>query len=68
VPAGTFDAFRVEGNGWSNASKGGSVNVKQTFWIAPGVRRMIAGEIYRRHQSGKVLSNERRELTAYTQQ
>lgn len=68
VPAGTFDAFRIEGNGWSNGSRGGSVNVKPTYWIAPGIRRFIAGEMYKRHSSGKVIANERQELIAYTQQ
>ena len=68
VPAGTFDAFRVDGVGWSIASMGGSVNVLVRYWVAPVVRRNIAGEMFKRHSGGKVLANERQELVAYSQQ
>jgi hypothetical protein len=67
VPAGTFDAFRVEGEGWARGSFG-STSVKPKYWIAPGIRRPVATEMFRRHSSGKVLSNDRRELIAYSQQ
>ena len=66
VPAGTFDAFRVEGEGWGKGF--GNVNVKYKYWIAPGIRRPVASEDYRRLATGKVNANERRELTAYSQQ
>ena len=66
VPAGTFEAFRVEGEGWGNGSFG-SVSLKGKYWIAAGIRRPIAGEFYRRHSQGKILNNERLELTAYAQ-
>lgn len=70
VPAGTFDAFRVEGDGWSNGTwaVGGSIKLKSTYWISPGIRRTVAGEMFKRHSSGKILNNERRELIAYSQQ
>ncbi len=68
VPAGTFDAYRVEGQGWTNLAKGGSLNLQNTYWVSPGIRRVVANEIKRKHSSGKVLNNERQELTAYTQQ
>jgi len=68
VPSGTFDAFRVEGEGWSRGSFG-SVSLKPKYWIAAGVRRPVATELYRLNTTyRRVLSNERSELTAYTQQ
>jgi len=69
VPAGSFDAFKVEGEGWSrNSVTTGSWSLKPKYWIAPGIRRPVAREEYRRHLSGKVSNNERYELTAYVQQ
>jgi hypothetical protein len=65
VPAGAFDAFRVEGQGWAPQL---GVNIQTVYWIAPGVKRPIAWETVRKHRSGNVLENARRELTAYTQQ
>ena len=38
VPAGTFEAFHIEGVGWSQSDKYG-VNVYNQFWISPEVRR-----------------------------
>jgi hypothetical protein len=67
VPAGTFDAFRVEGEGWARGQFG-SLSLKPKYWIAPGIRRPVAREDYRRHMNGKVLANERNELVAYLQQ
>ena len=68
VPASTFDAFRIEGDGWSTGNFPGKSNIKPKYWIAPGVRRPVATEIYRRNSvSGKVFSNERTELVAYSQ-
>ncbi len=68
VPAGTFDAFRIEGAGWSRTSLGESNSNNPKYWIAPGIRRPVASETYRRTSGGKVLSYERQELTAYLQQ
>ena len=69
VPTGSFDAFKVEGEGWSrNSAYSGSWQLKPKYWIAPGIRRPVAREDYRRHLSGKVSNNERYELTAYVQQ
>ena len=68
VPAGTFDAFRIEGEGWARVSLGGSVNLQPKYWIAPGIRRPVASEQYQRLSFGGVLRNQRSELTAYLQQ
>jgi len=68
VPAGAFDAFKVEGEGWGTLpGGGGSMHSTFTYWIAPGVRRPIANETLNRHSNGKVLQSNRRELVAYTQ-
>ena len=67
VPAGTFEAFRVEGEGWGKGPFG-SMHLKPKYWIAPGIRRPVASEDNRRLSSGKVLAYERRELVSYLQQ
>lgn len=66
VPAGTFEAFRVEGNGWGRAPRG-TVKLQTVYWISADVKRVLASETKRSHTNGKVLNNERLELTAYTQ-
>jgi uncharacterized caspase-like protein len=66
VPAGVFNAFRVEGDGWSQGDKG-TFRVQNTYWIATGVRRVIGFETRQTHTSGKVVKYERVELTAYVQ-
>jgi hypothetical protein len=68
VPAGTFESYRVEGKGWTILAAGGSVNLQNTYWISPGIRRPIANELMRQHSRGKLLNNERMELTGYVQQ
>lgn len=67
VPAGRFNAFRVEGNGWGRGPFG-TISVKQTYWIAPDLRRPVAREDYLRLGNGRVTAYERYELTAYSQQ
>jgi len=64
VPAGTFDAFRVEGNGWTRGETG-AVQLTMHYWVAPGVRRFIAMENMHRQSRGKVLRNHRLELLEY---
>jgi hypothetical protein len=66
VPAGTFDAYRLEAQGWS-IGPWGSVNSRRKLWIAPGkVRRPVAIEDYRQlTRLSKVIANEREELVSY---
>jgi uncharacterized caspase-like protein len=66
LPAGTFDAFRVEGMGWSQGERFG-VEVYNLFWISPEVRRVIAHETRQRFANGKLVKHERYELTGYVQ-
>lgn len=65
VPAGTFDAFRVEGRGMNFQSGN---RMEWVYWIAPEVRRVIAQDFKRTNKSGTVVNYERRELTSYSQQ
>jgi uncharacterized caspase-like protein len=71
VPAGKFDAYRVEGHGWTTtprtAVKVGTINMQSTYWVAPGIRRVVAREELRKHFLGSVVRSDRQELTVYTQ-
>jgi hypothetical protein len=63
VPAGTFDAFRIEGTGWTLDA---SVRSTHVVWVAPDrINRYIASEIWRRRHN-RILYSERDELVAYT--
>ena len=67
VPAGTFDAFRVEASGWGTGSE---VNVHWDWkrWYAPEqVRRPVAGERVHKNQAGVISTSSRLELLAYRQ-
>ena len=63
VPAGTFDAFRVEGKGWVMGI-GFSLDTK--YWVAPDkVRRAVAYEFLWRERSGRIYKYDREELVSY---
>ncbi len=65
VPAGTFDAFKVEGQGFVKAA---GASLKITYWIAPDkVRRAIALEFVNRNRFGGYNYTGRRELVSYRQ-
>jgi len=83
VPAGTFDCYVIEGDGWSVNDQGG---IKQRIglkrWMAPDkVRRPIALEEFRKIEGragapkrneyksgfGRVVENVRQELVSFTQ-
>jgi hypothetical protein len=61
VPAGTFDAFRIEARGF-NLELGTSL--VRTIWVAPGVPVDIAHETLVRPRSGGIEQYERRELVS----
>lgn len=66
VPAGTFDAFRLEMNGWRSAP---SLTQQLAFkaWIAPDkVRNLLALEMVIQ-STAKIFTAERTELVAYRQ-
>jgi uncharacterized caspase-like protein len=67
VPAGTFNAFRVEARGWR--SGGGTPPVAQDWktWYAPDrVRRPVASEVFNQGAKGIAASN-RNELVEFHQ-
>ena len=68
VPAGTFNAFRLEFQGWS-IGPWGSLNVIRKSWLAPDqVRRLIVSEDFRKlERIGRVISSDRQELVSYRQ-
>jgi hypothetical protein len=66
VPAGAFEAFHIEGVGWSQSDKYG-VNVYNRFRISPAVRPCITHESRTRFASGKLSNHERCELTGCAQ-
>lgn len=66
LPAGEFEAFRVEGRGWSEGDRG-VFSVYNRYWVAPEVRRYLVLETRQTHSSGKVVRNERTELVGYVQ-
>ncbi|MEQ1773740.1 MAG: hypothetical protein ABL891_08140, partial [Burkholderiales bacterium] len=66
VPAGTFDAFRIEGSGWTRGAVG-SIQLRSRYWVAPEVRRFIEAYFWQKHSAGKVLENKRVQLMSFTQ-
>jgi hypothetical protein len=67
VPAGTFDAWKLEYIGYFKrsdypASAGGVV--MQTYWYAPAMKRIILAE-YSDSSGGKVYSRSRTTLVSY---
>jgi len=66
VPAGEFEAFRIEGHGWTQSNNGNfSINLQSRYWVAPGVPRYIVYETVNRNSAGTRLANERQELVSY---
>jgi len=66
VPAGTFDCFRVEGEGWRLGANGvPPQSIKSTYWIAPDkVARFIAMETWWRVRS-RITRSDRDELVQF---
>lgn len=67
VPAGTFDAFRVEGTGWI---LGKAIAITETYWLSPDkAPRVVKIESWRRPTKGrgKINKADREELVSFTQ-
>ncbi len=65
VPAGTFDAFKVEGNGFV---KGSGTRIQIAYWVAPDrVRPNIAYELTTRNRGGRFGVTDRTELVMFRQ-
>jgi hypothetical protein len=65
VPAGTFDTFLVEGNGW-NMTFGALLETR--LWLVPGLNFAIKRENVNRNKWGRFTQTERHELVALHQQ
>ncbi|MCK9381617.1 MAG: caspase family protein [Sulfuritalea sp.] len=65
VPAGDFDTFRIEGEGW-NTTMGARLEVK--LWLVPGLNFPIKREQIVHGKKGRFKQAERHELVALRQQ
>lgn len=65
LPAGTFDAFRIEAQG-KDLSNGDVL--ERTVWLAPEQMRGLLAMEAQVRRNGKVLQGERMELQTYTAQ
>ena len=68
VPAGTFNAFRIEAKGWRTGSGVNELWDLKTWYAPDRVRRPVAWEWLNRNRSGTFVSTNRHELTAFKQQ
>ena len=64
VPAGSFDTFLIEGNGWNTTINS---RLEARFWLVPGVNFAIRREFVTRNQRGAFRQTERHELVALRQ-
>ncbi|MEK6664654.1 MAG: caspase family protein [Pseudomonadota bacterium] len=65
VPAGEFETFRVEGQGW-NTTFGNQLT--QTLWLVPGLNFAVKREITNRRPDGRYNAADRHELVSLRQQ
>jgi hypothetical protein len=65
TPAGEFDTFRIEANGWNLTN---DLQLKENYWHVPGLNFPVKREILRRKRSGQIIFSERQELMELYQQ
>lgn len=65
VPAGEFDAFRVDAHGWNVTN---DVELTETNWQVPGLNFSVKRETMRRKRNGQIVFSERLELMELYQQ
>ncbi|SBT08632.1 exported hypothetical protein [Candidatus Accumulibacter aalborgensis] len=65
IPAGSFDSFRIEGEGW-NMTNGARLNV--ILWLVPGLNFPVRREFIARNKMGRFGQVERHELVSLRQQ
>jgi hypothetical protein len=56
VPAGSFDTFLIEGNGWNTTI---NQKLEARLWLVPGVNFAIRREFVVRNQRGSISSNRK---------
>ncbi|MEY2954104.1 MAG: hypothetical protein RLZZ401_2191 [Pseudomonadota bacterium] len=64
VPAGTFDAFKIEARGYNLEL---NARLERNIWVAPGVNADIAQEIKVVLRNGTIEQNDRQELVSFVQ-
>jgi len=62
VPAGTFDAYRIEAEGFNMQL---SASLSRKIWVVPGISADIASETLVRLRNGSVNQFDRQELVSY---
>ena len=69
VPAGTFDAFRIEGHGYTKGLPVGEVELRPKWWMAPDhVRWPLRAEDNKKAtRRGRILVAQRVELISFRQ-
>jgi hypothetical protein len=65
VPAGRFDCFRIDGEGW-NTSNG--LQLTNIAWIVPGLNVPVKREQFARNKFGRIGQSDRNELVSLRQQ
>ena len=71
VPAGEFDAWKIEYAGFVNGKNLGhsatySARFKETFWYVPALRNFVASEYEERASNLQIRAFERHELTSFS--
>jgi len=65
VPAGSFDAFRIEGQGWNRTV---GKRLEMILWLVPGLNFLVRHEKLFRGRKGRLTETERHELVSLRQQ
>lgn len=67
VPAGSFDAVKIECSGFWNRVYGGTYSgrQKETVWYAPSVSRLVKSEFHNYDSNGKLDTRELMELAEF---
>jgi len=66
VPAGEFDAFRIEARGWSSGRQGAQVEINLRFWVVPGVNFAVRTERVKK-RGNRLIETRLTELVAIRQ-
>lgn len=64
VPAGEFDAFKIEVKGWWNNHTGGSGRITEMVWYAPTVKRSVKFE-HKSYVGGQLWGHRVEELLEF---
>jgi hypothetical protein len=65
VPAGSFDCFRIDGEGWNITN---SARLELKLWLVPGINSPIRRDFMTRNRFGQFGQTERNELVSLRQQ